>query len=931
MSKGFFRGGLFASAALVSVVVSSPAQAQIRAFNLPPQGAGAGVSAFARQAHVQILISARDAVGRRTNEVRGDFTVQEALRKLLLGTGLTVRATGPQTFTIVATKFVERDDHLLPTVAAALRPASASQAYAQESASPPNAAADDVASSAHGAGARTSAPAEDIIVTARRRDETSIAVPVVLTAVGAAELQRRGIAGADALAQLVPGLTTLGSGASIQGGTIALRGVAGPDTNPLGDQAVSFNIDGVQVAKSSVRRLAFMDLEQVEILKGPQALFFGKNSPGGIISLRTADPTSHFAAKASLGYEINAHEWRGEGFVSGPLTDTLGARLAFYGSDMRGWVKSIVPENSLLPPFHRYGPRSREIDFRGTLKFDPTDAFSARLKVSYGRVTGASPSANAQVVSCPTGTSQLPGVVSDCKANNRINSTDNIGTIYTPYNTKFGDGHTFGRQEQILVGLELNYKFSDAIDLTSVTGFYHSKFKSVDQFQLYPVVPILAFGYSFGLPAIVNAPNFKDRQISQELRANSQFEGALNFTVGGIFTDTRSSIGNHVFINGTNPTEIRQFFDAQNGTTYSVFGQGRFRVTSQLELSAGGRYSYERKTLPVTLADFTGSRTNPMVPYQTPVDKVSFDNFSPELTATYRPTDRLTLFGSYKRGFLSGGFNGTVVNPGVALNYGPQTIKGVEGGVKALLFNGALRTNLAVFNYKVPGLQITAFEQPPGGGLTVSTIRNAGGARTKGIEFDMNYRTPIEGLTLRAALNHNHARYIQNFQPCWPGQSQAQGCNFRALGGGRARPILPGEIGNNQNLAGRRLVNASDWAGNVGASYDSQLGSTLKLGLSTEFTFASSVPTDATLSPFLISPKRALLDATGRIADVGDAWEVALIGRNLTNKFYWAGAQQLGFTGGVAGTVAGGTPADGFAVPNRGREIMIRVTFSFGK
>ncbi|WP_340314879.1 TonB-dependent receptor [Rhizorhabdus argentea] len=773
--------------------------------------------------------------------------------------------------------------------------------------------------------ARVSADAGDIIVTARKRDETSIAVPVVLTAVSGAELERRGISSADAVAQLVPGLTILGSGGAAQGGTIALRGVSGPDTNPLGDQAVSFNIDGVQVAKSTVRRLAFMDLQQVEILKGPQSLFFGKNSPGGIISIRTADPTSQLAAKASLGYEFNAHEWRGEGFVSGPLTDTLGARLAFYGSHLRGWVKNDTPAGNIDPPFHRFGPRSREIAMRGTLKFEPTDAFTARLKLSYGKVKGAGPAENTQIVNCPFGTTQLVGVVSDCKANNHIERTDNISTAFTPYEPAFGDGRTRAEQEQILAGLELNYALSDSLDLTSVTGFYKTKFAAVDHFARYPVVPILQFGFSFGLPALASYFFYNNREISQEIRLNSSFDGPLNFTVGGIYSDTRSSNGQHAFINQTNPVEISQFYVLQNGTAYSAFAQARFDVTPQLELSAGGRYSHEKKSLPLFLLDLTGSRTNPMVPFATPVVQASFNNFSPELTATYRPTDKLTLFGSYKRGFLSGGFNGSGGAAGLPLDYGPQKIKGFEGGVKALLLDGALRTNLSVFNYKVTGLQITAFSG------AIGSIRNAGGVRTKGIEFDMNYRTPIEGLTLRGALSYNKANYLSYFGPCWRGQSQAQGCNFLALGNGISRPILPGEIGNNQNLAGRQLINAPEWAGNAGASYETPLGSALKLGLSADVTFAGSAPTDAGLTPALISPKHALVDATARIADAGDAWEVALIGRNLTNDFYWAGGQQLQFTGGASGTVAGGPPADGYANLNRAREIMLRLTVAFGQ
>ena len=161
----------------------------------------------------------------------------------------------------------------------------------------------------------------DIIVTARRRNETSIAIPVAVTAVAGVELQRRGINNVDALARTVPTLITSEATSSPQGGIVAIRGLSGVDANPLGDQAVSFNIDGVQVARSSVRRLSQMDVAQIEVLKGPQALFFGKNSPGGIISIRSADPGNEFRAQFSSGYEFKADETRNEGFISTPVTD----------------------------------------------------------------------------------------------------------------------------------------------------------------------------------------------------------------------------------------------------------------------------------------------------------------------------------------------------------------------------------------------------------------------------------------------------------------------------------------------------------------------------------------------------------------------------------------------------------------------------------
>jgi iron complex outermembrane recepter protein len=118
-------------------------------------------------------------------------------------------------------------------------------------------------------GATTPTALEEVVVNARKRDETFISVPVVITAVSAAEIQKRGVTNLDGLARLVPQLMIGEQSGSVQGGNISIRGIAGPDSNPFGDQAVSFNIDGVQVAKAFVRRMSDTDIEQYEVLKGP--------------------------------------------------------------------------------------------------------------------------------------------------------------------------------------------------------------------------------------------------------------------------------------------------------------------------------------------------------------------------------------------------------------------------------------------------------------------------------------------------------------------------------------------------------------------------------------------------------------------------------------------------------------------------------------
>src|SRR5690606_4667607 len=178
---------------------------------------------------------------------------------------------------------------------------SAASAAAQESA-PAGAPAIE-------AGSET---ASDIVVTARRRDETSIAIPVAVTALGQAQLERMSVTTFSDLASLVPSLK-VGEVSGGIGGTIVLRGVGTTaGSNPSFEQTVSVNLDGVQISRGSTLRLGQIDMERIEILKGPQALFFGKNSPAGVISIKTADPGDSLEVIARTGYEFNADEVRGD-------------------------------------------------------------------------------------------------------------------------------------------------------------------------------------------------------------------------------------------------------------------------------------------------------------------------------------------------------------------------------------------------------------------------------------------------------------------------------------------------------------------------------------------------------------------------------------------------------------------------------------------
>lgn len=186
----------------------------------------------------------------------------------------------------------------------------------------------------------------EIIVTARLRNETLLNVPVAISALSASDLARNNATDLTRIGELTP-TVIISNYRTIGGGSLSIRGISSPPTQVGYEQPVSVALDGVQTSSGRVATLGFFDLQQVEVLKGPQALFFGKNSPAGVISVTSAGPTRDLEVGGRVAYEFVGDEVTTEGYVSGPLTDTLGARVAVKYRDMTGWLynnaQSVLP------------------------------------------------------------------------------------------------------------------------------------------------------------------------------------------------------------------------------------------------------------------------------------------------------------------------------------------------------------------------------------------------------------------------------------------------------------------------------------------------------------------------------------------------------------------------------------------------------------
>ncbi len=742
-----------------------------------------------------------------------------------------------------------------------------------------------------GAEAADAEGSKDIIVTARKRSESIIDVPVAVTAFTGEQLDASGANSLEAISQLTPQLSIGNSGLQ-SNGTIALRGVSTGAENPSSDQAVSINVDGVQISKSNVLRSAQQDLAQVEILKGPQALFFGKNSPGGIIVLKTEDPTNELFVQGRVGYEFNANELSGRAIISGPISDSLGARLMVYGSNMSGFLTNVgtgVTDPSV--------PQQRDFGGRLTLKFEPTDIFRATFKATYSNVDASGPiSSSAQKVNCSrvtgSNTSLLNGL--ECSADNTL-AIGVPGAAAAGLDPVFRDGIPYFELQTLLLSLNAELDISDTLTLSSVSGHFDMNQDLFDNFGATSApIPIPVPGVGVVPQFLFAASSIDFRQYSQELRLTSDFDGPLNFMIGGNVEDTEYS--DRVPVNFFLPLGVPTY--VVKGSTASAFGQLILKPVEQVEISGGLRYTNETKKI---RGDASG------IPIPFGPNEATFSDLSPEITLAWRPTSDLNIYGSYRQGFKSGGFNttGTIfaeVFGGLTdVSFNEETVSGFEIGAKGRFLDNALGINIAAYRFNYNDLQLTTFV--PGAALS-QIVTNAGRARTQGVEFDANFSpAAIDGLTLSGALAYNEARYREFTGVCYVGQTVAQGC-----------------VGGFQNLAGAPLPNAPDLSASASFAYDTDLSSGWSLGLSGTANYSSKFDTILTRNPAGVQNGYWLFNSSIRLKSEDSGIELALIGRNLTDERY------------LQSTIADpfGTP-EVFGSVSRGREILLQVTFTPSK
>lgn len=765
---------------------------------------------------------------------------------------------------------------------------------------------------------------EEVRVEARGQEESVRDIPVAITAVDEKTLRQYSMQSLSDVAAQTPSLEILrilsGTGTSI-----SIRGVSS-SAGSLGiEQSVSVIIDGVYFPQGRVINEGLFDSSQVAILKGPQALYFGKNATAGVVAITTNDPGNEFEAMARAGYEVRADQLDGEAMISVPVNDKWGFRIAAAGTKMWGGyfentagdtnyttrdaANGFAPTNHFNPaPTDKKLPGEESWKTRLTLKATPTDNLTLRLKASYADVLTNAPGLF-ELVSCPTLNGQphrVTGVApnqvpvlsgaGECNKDRKtgfnneppdIAATGGGPNPDSPGLNRFGNGQLGEMYKSYIISGDADWDM-DWADLKLVLNYHRQKNAWVGD-------------NDGGADTSVFAQEFNTfSNYSAEARMATKFDGPVNAVFGFYYQQTHRYFEQSVHFAGAENSAAPAYerytaydkYSETDGETVSPYAELKWSITDQWTLTGGARYIWETKD-----SYFIQPYVNPafaglFVEDRTLAVKQKFDDIIPEATLTWQPSNDLTIFVAYKQGYKSGGFdNGTIdstlnTSPLDDITFDPESVEGFEGGIKTLLAGGTVSLELDAFMYKYNDLQLNFFNAPI---FAYQTLN--GDMRTTGAELQATWAPEsVEGLTLNAAVAYNDSHYTRFLAPCSGGQSIAEGCNIDLN--------LPLK---KQDLAGAPRNLAPKWAGNVGFNYDMPFGNGFVWGLSGNLKFKSKY----SLSEFIPDATQkgyAQLDAAFRIGTEDGRWTFAVIGKNLTNEYVLVGVRDAASTGGNTGT-----------------------------
>ena len=720
--------------------------------------------------------------------------------------------------------------------------------------------------------ALSAAQLEEVIVTAQKRAENLQDVPIAIAAVTGDSIRSAGISKMEDLAPSIPNFQFA---EAVSGSdNMFMRGI-GSGPNFGFEQAVGQVVNGFFFGRSRFGRATFLDVERVEVLKGPQGALIGKNTSGGAINITTAKPTDEFEGWISASYETEANKgYTVEGAISGPITDNFKVRLAARMDDRDGWVKNTITGDDQQ--------EQDDITARLTLQWDISETADATLVYQTGDFEREGRTRQLSLCGAglrnfdPDGPGPAPAGAlfgslvaqgEDCSANYHRNVV----------NTRNGAGNFEGFETDFnIYGLTLNWEF-DSFIITSLTGM--AEYETLDLADIDATIAEIA-----GMEAMEDY-----EQWSQEIRITSNTDEGLEY-IAGIFiqhteqtTDFRRDFAT---LPGINTVGSNLIHTDQEGDTYAIFGQTTWHVTDELNATIGARYTKEEKDadqVQTSTALFTSTPAmlnpflvpgpgapNPAAPTHVVKGDRSENAFSPTFNITWRPDDDSMYYASVRRGFKGGGFDHQLSLPQTGnlqnFEFEEEEVTAFELGTKLTLADGAAQLNIALFRSEYDDLQVSALNSAD----TTFNVGNAASAITQGLEMDLKWAA-TDRLTLNLAAAYLNAEYDDyESAPCNTDQIITGGC--------------PNPITQTQDLSNKELQYAPDLSATANAEYVWPISDSLELTGFIQLTYSDEFALSLDLDPNLIQKAYTKFDARLTLGDINGDWQVSLVGRNLTDK-----------------------------------------------
>jgi iron complex outermembrane recepter protein len=711
---------------------------------------------------------------------------------------------------------------------------------------------------------------EEILVTATKREKGLQDVPISIAVMSGERIEQQGITELEDLAVFMPNVHIAEGGAGTQ---LFIRGV-GSGINPGFEQSVGTFIDGVYYGRGRSARAAFLDIERVEILKGPQSTFFGKNTVAGAINITTAKPTEDFDAYIETSYKTKLEGRSITAMTSGALTPNIRGRVVGKCYEDNGYVENKTPGGI-------DGPAQEDTLARVSLEWDLDDNILVSLKAESGsyNVDGRQ---NTMSDATPIASS-LYQAYGD--------PNFRAGFNYKKYQKSFPDRPVYDDTDSDNYQITIDYQLKE-FKLRSITSYNEYEFTNIADVDFSP----LAF--------IDRGRTEEHQQFSQELLLTSPAGTTWEYLAGVYYQDNKlknnrltklaiSAIPPLEAAAGLMPGQGDVDFIAnfkQDTSSYSAFTSLTWNISERFKVQMGLRYSDEAKDIKKSSQAVTPGTTTPnaflaflysdAIPGTT-LSLANTHNFALEreedhwtgnLNFQYDINSDVMIYLNLANGYKGGGFDeDNALGKIEFAEFEDESVISIEAGAKLTLFENRAQANIALFHSEFEDVQVSTFD-----GNCCFNVGNAAESETRGIEADLELAV-THNILLSASIAYLDATYKSfSTAPC----SEDQFLSTIANGGARSDC--------SQNLSGAPLQFAPEWSGNIGLTYSNNLTNQMELTLGTEINWSDEIIIAIDQDDHFIQDRFAKVNALATL-NIINQWTISIIGKNLNKQktFTW--------------------------------------------